>query len=124
LGKTSQIVIREKAIDVTANQKQLFMYCGANAVIRRDTELSQYAMFLNAIRDQIYSKEIDMNFESIVARMPSLEGTLSIPQVMANSKVGTAQKNQFFVHKSASSAQPIATKVIEKAKRSSILTPG
>jgi Cellulose biosynthesis GIL len=124
LGKTSQIVIREKAVDVTANQKQLFMYCGANAVIRRETELSQYAMFLTAIRDQIYSKEIDANFESIVARMPSSEARLSTPQVAKSNKVELAQRSQSFVHKSAATAQPIATKAIEKAKRSSILAPG
>jgi hypothetical protein len=124
LGKTSQIVIREKAVDVNANQKQLFMYCGANAVIRRETELSQYAMFLTAIRDQIYSKEIDANFESIVARMPSSEATLSTPQIAKSNKVEVTQRSQSFVHKSAATAQPIATKAIEKAKRSSILAPG
>jgi Cellulose biosynthesis GIL len=123
LGKTSQIVIREKAVNVTENQKLLFMYCGANAVIRKETELSQYAMFLTAIRDQIYSKEIDSDFESIVARMPSSDATLSTPQIATRNKVELAPRNQTFVHKSAPTVQPTTTKIIEKAKRSSILSP-
>jgi tetratricopeptide (TPR) repeat protein len=120
LGATSQIVIREKAIEITAAQKQLFMHCGANAVIGKETAISQYPNFLNAIRNQKYSKEIEPLFESILARMPLNENLMATSQAPFQGRSVQAVRNQSFNYKGSQTAAPVGHKVIEKAKRSSI----
>jgi Cellulose biosynthesis GIL len=127
LGATSQIVIREKGISITEPQKQLFMHSGANAVIVKETEILQYANFLNAIRHQVFSKEIEPHFESILARMPLSDELLAAPaHVQPRNAVSIAEParhSMAFTYKSVRPLEPTTQKVIEKAKRSAISTP-
>lgn len=125
LGPTSQIIVREKAVSITPELKQLFTHCGANAIISKETEISQYATFLNAVRNQIYSKEIEPHFESIFARISLTQNSPMMPLVpgFGNQIEPTKLSNSFSYKPSQSvqtSAHPIAKKAIEKAKRSAI----
>jgi Cellulose biosynthesis GIL len=125
LGPTSQIIIREKGLAITPEQKQLFMYCGANAIISKDTEISQYATFLNAIRNQIYAKEIEPHFESIFARLPvSQHFQMQSSEPSFGNQIEPAKRSSSFSYKPSRTIQPndntIVKKAIEKAKRSSL----
>jgi Cellulose biosynthesis GIL len=129
LGTSSQIVVREKTISMTAAHKQLFMYSGANAVIGKETEISQYANFLNAIRNQIYSKEIEANFDSIVARIPLSDELMTVSELSKSSvQTDAPKRTHSFTYKPAqptalptnSKSEGHAHRVIEKAKRSSL----
>jgi hypothetical protein len=126
LGATSQIIVREKGIAMTASQKQLFMYSGANAVIGRETPIAQYANFLNAIRNQIFSQEIEPHFDAILARIPQNDDLMVVSNISKTIDSSEAiQRPQAFTYKpSGPSTEKQAHKVIEKAKRSSISTIG
>jgi Cellulose biosynthesis GIL len=126
LGATSQIIVREKGIAMTAPQKQLFMHSGANAVISRETPIAQYTNFLNAIRNQIFSQEIEPHFDAILARIPQNDELMVVSNVsktLDHSEV--IQRPQAFAYKPAGQITEKQThKAIEKAKRSSIATIG
>jgi hypothetical protein len=138
LGSNSQIVVREKGVAMTAAQKQLFMYSGANAVISKNTDIGQYANFLNAIRNQIFSKEIESNFDSILARIPQNDDLLTLSNLTNSCNVTTQTESTKrplgFTYKPAQMQSAKQTseaisakhthKVIEKAKRSSISAAG
>jgi Cellulose biosynthesis GIL len=120
LGATSQIVIREKSLAITASQKQLFMHCGSNAVLGKDIDISQYATFLNAIRNQVFSKEIEPNFDTILARMPLSENYLIAAFKPVNAPIEPAKRSNSFNYKPSQQTEPLVHKTIEKAKRSSL----
>jgi hypothetical protein len=129
LGVHSQIVVREKSVSMTAAQKQIFMYSGANAVIGKETEIAQYGNFLNAIRNQIFSKEIEPNFESILARIPLNDELTTVAELPKSApQTEGARRPNSFTYKPAQSlafateakSEGQAHRVIEKAKRSSI----
>lgn len=76
LGQFAQIIVREKAISLRYQNEALLLRLGANLVVHRDVPLGRMPLLLGAVIGQIFSRDVNINFEDAMASVSpsSLKG--------------------------------------------------
>jgi Cellulose biosynthesis GIL len=147
LGELAQIVIREKSTIITEHQKKFLLQCGANTVIGKHVALEHYVQFLGILRNQVFSRPVDPVFANLEAGFLSESGadfqahddrsesfpdrplpslSAALPDIgddasaLSELQAPAPAVEQAYTYKMGLKSEPIAQKVIEKAKRSAI----
>lgn len=79
LGRYARIVVQEKDASLRYQNEALLLKLGLNLVINRDVPLSRLPLLLESLRGQIFSRDVDINFEAALASVlpTQLHGYLS-----------------------------------------------
>jgi cellulose biosynthesis protein BcsE len=67
MGRQARIVVQEKEASLRYQNEALLLKLGVTLVIHRDVALSQYPLTLGSLRGQIFSREVETNFEAALA---------------------------------------------------------
>ena len=79
LGRYARIVVQEKDASLRYQNEALLLKLGLNLVINRDVPLSRLPLLLESLKGQIFSRDVDINFEAALASVlpTQLHGYLS-----------------------------------------------
>jgi hypothetical protein len=126
LGARAKIVVRERSVAVSDDQKKFLLQCGANTVIGQEVPMTQFPGFFNAIRNQVYSRPLEIDFDRLVAALAPKEvvppplASLAEDVLVSDSNVitkATANATSYLYRPDANTP-PTGQRVIERAKRS------
>lgn len=67
LGRYARIVVQEKEASLRYLNEALLLKLGLNLVINRDVPLSRVPLLLESLKGQIFSRDVDINFETALA---------------------------------------------------------
>ncbi|TXT36852.1 MAG: cellulose biosynthesis protein BcsE [Comamonadaceae bacterium] len=67
LGRYARIVVQEKEASLRYQNEALLLKLGLNLVINRDVPLSRLPLLLDSLKGQIFSRDVDINFEAALA---------------------------------------------------------
>lgn len=81
LGRYARIVVQEKDASLRYQNEALLLKLGLNLAINRDVALSRIPLLLDSLKGQIYSRDVDINFEAALASvLPSNVHGYLVPQ--------------------------------------------
>lgn len=67
LGHRAQIVVQEKGASLRYQNEALLLRLGINLVVHRDVPTSRLPLLLESLIGQIFSRDVDINFEAALA---------------------------------------------------------
>jgi Cellulose biosynthesis GIL len=118
LGARAKIVVRERALAVSDDQKKFLLQCGANTVIGQDVSISQFSSFFNAIRNQVYSRPLEIDFDRLISELLPKAAAQVPVDVLESPVMETDIKVPGYSYKPDPSLPRTGQRVIERAKRS------
>ena len=120
------VVVYGKQADFSANESQLLMRCGANAVLTMETVQGKLGQTVSALKQQIFLRTFDMNFDSVWDRYAEEIAAEAQAQLRFEAQAENETSENSAVEKKANgyayskgrSAQPLEPRSNTKAKRS------
>ena len=67
LGHRAHIVVQEKGTSLRYQNEALLLRLGANLVVHKDVPTSRYPLLLESLRGQIFSRDVNINFEAALS---------------------------------------------------------
>ncbi len=67
MGRYARIVVQEKEASLRYQNEALLLKLGLNLVINRDVPLSRLPLLLESLKGQIFSRDVNINFEAALA---------------------------------------------------------
>jgi cellulose biosynthesis protein BcsE len=67
LGRRARIVVQEKGASLRYQNEALLLRLGLNLVVNRDVPISRLPLLLDSLKGQIFSRDVDINFEAALA---------------------------------------------------------
>jgi cellulose biosynthesis protein BcsE len=67
LGHRAHIVVQEKGASLRYQNEALLLRLGANLVVHKDVATSRLPLLLESLRGQIFSRDVNINFEAALA---------------------------------------------------------
>ena len=67
LGRRARIVVQEKGASLRYQNEALLLRLGLNLVVNRDVPISRLPLLLDSLSGQIFSRDVDINFEAALA---------------------------------------------------------
>jgi len=67
LGHRAHIVVQEKGASLRYQNEALLLRLGANLVVHKDVPTSRLPLLLESLRGQIFSRDVNINFEAALA---------------------------------------------------------
>ncbi len=67
LGRNAHIVVQEKSASLRFQNEALLLRLGVNLIIHRDVPSSRLTLLLDSLRGQIFTRDVDINFEAALA---------------------------------------------------------
>ncbi|AGX86480.1 BcsE family c-di-GMP-binding protein [Candidatus Symbiobacter mobilis] len=67
MGRYARIIVQEKAASLRYQNEALLLRLGLNLVIHRDVPLARYPLLLDSLKGQIFSRDVDINFEAALS---------------------------------------------------------
>ncbi len=67
LGRRARIVVQEKGAALRYQNEALLLRLGLNLVVHRDVPISRLPLLLDSLSGQIFSRDVDINFEAALA---------------------------------------------------------
>ncbi|MDT8990061.1 BcsE family c-di-GMP-binding protein [Curvibacter sp. APW13] len=71
LGKYAQIIVQEKNASLRYQNEALLLRLGVNLVVHRDVQPARMPLMLSSVAGQIFSRDVDINFEAAMASVTS-----------------------------------------------------
>ena len=71
LGKFAQIIVQEKGASLRYQNEALLLRLGVNLVVHRDVQAARMPLMLSSVAGQIFSRDVDINFEAAMASVTS-----------------------------------------------------
>lgn len=71
LGKYAQIIVQEKGASLRYQNEALLLRLGVNLVVHRDVQAARMPLMLSSVAGQIFSRDVDINFEAAMASVTS-----------------------------------------------------
>ncbi len=71
LGKFAQIIVQEKGASLRYQNEALLLRLGVNLVVHRDVQAARMPLMLGSVAGQIFSRDVDINFEAAMASVTS-----------------------------------------------------
>ena len=71
LGRYAQIIVQEKNASLRYQNEALLLRLGVNLVVHRDVQPARMPLMLSSVAGQIFSRDVDINFEAAMASVTS-----------------------------------------------------
>jgi len=81
LGKYAQLIVQEKQASLRYQNEALLLRLGVNMVIHRDVAPARLPLLLDSVTGQVFSREIDVDFEAALASVMPTQVRGYIPPV-------------------------------------------
>lgn len=92
LGKYAQIIVQEKNASLRYQNEALLLRLGVNLVVHRDVQPARMPLMLGSVYGQIFSRDVDINFEAAMSSVTSSALKGYLPPSRFSREVETLQE--------------------------------